>query len=67
MYVSKNFKTKKEFKEAVKNGEQLTLWTPGLGTPPINGKSYVEAPWYPLPHKWYAEVWVENGIIVKVK
>jgi len=27
----------------------------------------IKCPWSPLPHKWYAEVWCENGIVVKVK
>ena len=67
MYANKNFKTKKAFKEAVANGEKITLYAPGLGTPKVNGKDYVEGPWYPEPHKWYAEVTMENGIVTKVK
>lgn len=67
MYASKNFKTKKEFREAVQNGEQITVFAPGLGKPNVNGKNYIEGPWYPKPHKWYAEVDTVNGIITKVK
>lgn len=67
MYASKNFKTKKQFKEAVSNGEQITLYSPGLGTPKVNGTEFVEGPWYPEPHKWYAEVQVKDGVVVKVK
>lgn len=67
MYASKNFKTKKEFKEAVAKGEQITLYSPGLGTPKVNGTEFVEGQWYPKPHTWYAEVTVVNGIVTKVK
>jgi hypothetical protein len=67
MYTSINFKTKKAFKEAVANGEKITLFSPGLGTPKVDGVEYVEGMWYPKPHTWYAEVKVENGIVVKVK
>lgn len=67
MYTSINFKTKKEFKEAVANGVQVTLFAPGLGSPAVNGKDYVEGQWYPKPHSWYAEVWVKDGVVIKVK
>lgn len=67
MYTSVNFKTKKAFKEAVANGEKITLFSAGLGTPKVNGTEYVEGQWYPKPHTWYATVEVENGIVVKVK
>jgi len=67
MYTSINFKTKKAFKEAVANGEKITLFSPGLGSPKVNGLDYVEGPQYPEPHKWYAEVEVKGGIVVTVK
>lgn len=67
MYTSINFKTKKAFKEAVANGEQITLWSPGFGTPNDNGIEFVEGQWYPKAHTWYAQVVVEKGIVVKVK
>ena len=67
IYARKNFKTKKAFKEAVANGERVTLWAPGLGSPVVNGKDYVSGPWYPMPHKWYAEVEVKDGVVTKVK
>jgi hypothetical protein len=67
LYASKNFKTKKEFKEAVANGEQITIYAPGLGTPAVNGTEFVEGPWYPQPHTWYAQVTMKDGIVVKVK
>ncbi len=67
MYSSKNFKTKKAFKEAVANGEQITLYSPGIGIPKENGTECVEGPWYPAPHSWYATVVVENYIVKSVK
>lgn len=67
MYTSINFKTKKALKEAVANGERVTLYAPGLGTPNQNGIEYVAGPHYPEPHKWYAEVVVKDGVVVKVK
>lgn len=67
MYTNINFKTKKAFKEAVAAGKLVSLYSPGLGTPKTNGTEYVEGPHYPEPHRWYAEVKVENGLVVKVK
>lgn len=67
MYTNINFKTKKALKEAVKAGQKITLFAPGLGQPKVNGIDYVEGPWFPEPHRWYAEVTMENGIVTKVK
>ncbi len=67
MYASINFKTKKAFKEAVANGEQVTLFAPGLGSPKRDGKETCEGPHYPAPHSWYAEVEMKDGVVVKVK
>ena len=67
MYSIKNFKTKKELKEAITRGEQIGIFAPGLGAPKINGKEYLEGPHYPQPHKWYAEVMMKDGIIISVK
>jgi hypothetical protein len=66
MYTTTNFKTKKEFKEALKNGKEIELWSPGLGEPKENGVEYVEGPHYPKPHSWYAEVQVKNYIVTKI-
>jgi len=38
-----------------------------MGEPPMNGRATVEGPWYPEPHRWYAEVMVKDGIVVGVK
>lgn len=67
MYTVKNFPTKKALKEAVANGEKVRLYAPCLGTPKENGVDFVEGPHYPEPHKWYAQVTMQNGIVVKVK
>lgn len=57
MYADVDFKTKKQFKEAVANGKKIQLFQPGLGQPPQpNGSYTVEGPHYPKPHTWYASV-----------
>lgn len=77
-YTVKNFKTKKELKEAVSyymNSEEVArlkaavrCYNPGLGPDLSNysGKVYLEGPHYPQPHKWYAQAELVNGIVVKV-
>jgi len=67
MYTSINFKSKKALKEAVAAGEEVTLFSPGLGTPKENGTEFVEGPHYPEPHRWYAQVEMRDGVVVKVK
>lgn len=67
MYASRNFKTKKQFKEAVHGGEFVTLNPQGLETTIENGREAVCGPWYPKPHTWYASVTVKDGRIREVK
>lgn len=82
MYTVINFKTKKELKQAVdawnqaegraggvpqSNVQPVQLFAPGIGSPKENGTEYVEGPHYPEPHRWYAQVEVKDGIVVKVK
>jgi len=67
MYATTNFKSKKALKDAVKAGEQVTIFAPGLGKPQVNGTEYLSGPHYPAPHAWYAEVTVKDGVVVKVK
>jgi hypothetical protein len=71
MYVSPNFKTKKALKEAVAAGKQVFIFQPndmfGRGAPSRGKGITIEGPHYPEPHKWYAQVDVENGVVVKVK
>ena len=67
-YVIRNFKTKKAFMEAVKNGEELSLYNPsGMFPTNQNGIEFVEGPHYPQPHRWYARVEMEDGIVKEVK
>lgn len=68
MYTSKNFPTKKALKEAIKNGDRVTVYQPGLGGPaPSDGVVFLEGPHYPKPHTWYAEATLKNGVVVSVK
>jgi hypothetical protein len=69
MYSNTNFKTKKALKEAVADGQKIGVHQPGpFGGGDYSSGSYaVEGPWYPEPHRWYAEVIVKDGFITKVK
>ena len=73
MYTDRNFKTKKALKEAVANGEKVTIYQAGgMFSPPeadlhYTGIAYLEGPHYPAPHSWYAQVELKDGIVVKVK
>lgn len=66
-YTDTNFKTKKAFKEAVKAGVQVTLYSPGPFGVKTDGRESVEGPHYPKPHTWYASVIVKDGVVVSVK
>lgn len=67
-YVSPNYKTKKEFIQAVKDGVKHATFNPsGMFPTTQNGSDTVEGPHYPKPHKWYASVTVENGIVKTAK
>ena len=65
-YTSTNFKTKKALKEAVKNGEKISVFSPGPFPVNQNGRVTLEGPHYPAAHTWYATATVEDGVIVKV-
>ena len=67
MYVTPNFKTKKAFKEALKKGEEIRVFSPGPFPAPKNGSCAVEGPHYPEPHRWYASVDVVNSRVVKIR
>lgn len=66
MYVSPNFKSKKDMKAAVLAGQRVEVFSPGPFPAPTNGETSVEGPHFPKPHTWYARVRVENGLVVKV-
>jgi hypothetical protein len=66
MYSNENFKTKKALKEAVAAGP-VPCHQPGpFGSDVSDGQHCCEGPHYPQPHRWYAQVVVENGQITKV-
>lgn len=67
-YAYPNFKTKKELKAAVAKGQHVTLIekTPFGDREIRSGTHAVSGPHFPEPHKWYAQVNVENGVAVKV-
>jgi hypothetical protein len=67
MYTDRNFKSKRELKEAVAAGKKIRVYAPGTGTPVENGDEYVEGPHAPEPHRWYAKVLMKDGVIVRVK
>jgi hypothetical protein len=82
MYTVQDFKTKKALKEAVEKynkyfkegkfdgaaGAAVHVFQPGGMFPtPTDGKITLEGPHYPKPHTWYAEAWLEHGVVVKVK
>ena len=68
MYSDRNFPTKKALKEAVNNGENVTIFNPGpFGDAPDNGKTTLEGPHYPQPHRWYAQVTIVDGVVTTVK
>lgn len=70
MYTHRNFKTKKELKEAIKSGEKVTVYQPNSDLTgakvPLNGRVYLEGPHYPQPHKWYAEATLKDGVIESI-
>ena len=67
-YTDKNYKTKKALKDDFAAGKEITVYQPGIGNSKVpDGKAYLEGPHYPEPHKWYAQVTVQNGVITSVK
>lgn len=80
MYTQKNFKTKKQLKEAVaaylataavfgSEAQPVRYFQPGPfgGNEPRSGTFCCEGPHYPAPHTWYATCTAKDGAIVKVK
>jgi hypothetical protein len=66
-YVNPDYKTKKEFKLAIESGKRPETYNyAGMFQTVQNGQDTIEGPHYPKPHKWYARVQVENGLVVKV-
>ena len=71
MYTRKNFPSKKALKDAIANGERVTVFQPNADItgayPPDNGVVYLEGPHYPKPHRWYATGTMKDGVLVSVK
>jgi hypothetical protein len=67
MYTTVNYKTKKSLKADVAAGKEVTIFAPGLGTPKTDGVEFLEGPHYPEAHRWYAQVTMREGKVVKVK
>ena len=69
MYTERNFKTKKQLKEAVAAGDKIGVYQPNdiFNTPiPKNGTVCVEGPHF-VAHTWYASVILKDGFIINVK
>jgi len=65
-YVQGNPKTKKALRDAIAAGQRPKVFSPGIFPCLQNGLETISGPQYPEPHRWYAQVKVENGRIVKV-
>jgi len=66
-YVRPDYPTKKDFKAAVVAGVQHKTYNPsGLFETIQNGQDVIEGPHYPMPHRWYAGVEVQNGVVIKI-
>lgn len=65
-YVFPNFKSKKALREAVAAGKPISVFSPGPFPVASEGKVAVEGPHYPEPHRWYAQVVVKDGRVIKV-
>lgn len=68
MYTTKNFKTKKALRDAIKAGEKIGVYNPGpFGSPPRDGSVTLEGPHYPAAHSWYAQAVLKDGYITSVR
>ena len=69
MYVEGNPRTKKQLRDWIAAGKRLTAFQPGpyADKAPKFGEVSVEGPHFPEPHRWYARVVLDNGIITEVK
>jgi hypothetical protein len=67
MYVSPDFKTKKELKQALADGRDVQVYQPAYGSVPTNGTVSLEGPHAPKPHIWYAIGTMVDGKLTKVR
>lgn len=63
-YTVRNFRSKKELREALGRGDRVVVYNPGLGGLVRDGACFLEGPHYPESHRWAAEVQVRDGAIV---
>ena len=67
MYADGNPKTKKQLKQWLADGKRVTAFQPGGIFPSqTDGTAVIEGPHYPQPHRFYAQVLLKDGVIVKV-
>jgi len=68
-YTITDFKSKKALKDAVRAGEHVGCYQPGLGPDLYHytGTLFLEGPHYPKPHAWYAEAEMVDGRVTKVR
>jgi hypothetical protein len=64
VHIDPDFKTKKEFLEALKNGREIYIFSPGPFPAPKNGRVTIEAP--AEYHKWYCQVEIKDGRVIRV-
>ena len=71
MYTHKNYQTKKALKDDLASGKEIGVYQPNGDltgfTARRDGWVGLEGPHYPEAHKWYAEAWLENGRVAKIK
>ena len=69
LYLYPEMKSKKAYKDALKEGRFITGSQPGpfgKGTEQ-DGTFGFEGPHYPKPHRYYGSVTIKNGQVVSVK
>jgi hypothetical protein len=66
MYVTPDFKSKKALREAVASGAMVRVCSPGPFPCKMDGEETIEGPHYPEPHRWYARVFVIDGLVTKI-
>lgn len=67
-YTVFDYQSKAALKRALKAGEKVSCYQPGLGESLENytGMISLEGPHYPKPHRWYGQGVMKNGLLVSV-
>ena len=67
-YTFKNYQTKKQLKQDVKDKVVIRCYQPGLGPDlsSFSGPVHIEGPHFPKIHRWYAKGTLKNGVLVEV-